>query len=138
MAGKYFSFRRDGGSAANGHKINLASIKLYEIPNILQIAAATITGDTSQSIATYEAVNLIKNLDSRSSGNYLHPIINSIGTQGTNEPCFKTSEVQLDSLDTILVLGIDLGESFFQHSILVIEDQRNGQTACTENANNWL
>ena len=113
-------------------------MRLYEIPNILQIVEATITGDTSQSIATYEAVNLIKNLDSRSSGNYLHPIINSIGTQGTNEPCFKTSEVQLDSLDTILVLGIDLGESFFQHSILVIEDQRYGQTACTENANNWL
>ena len=112
MAGHYLSFRRDGYSAYD-LKLALSSMRLYEVPNLLQIVAATITGDTSQSKATYEAVNLITNLDSRSSGNYLHPIINSIGTQGTNEPCFKTSEVQLDSLDTILVLGIDLGESFF-------------------------
>ena len=48
-------------------------MKAYETPNLLSLSDVSITSDTSPSLATFEAVNLIQNLSIRSSGNNLRP-----------------------------------------------------------------
>ena len=95
------------------------SLKAYETPNLISLNGVSITSDTSISLPSFEAVNLIQNLETRSSGNNYYPK-NSLGNLVTYESCFKTTQNELAANDHQLVLGLDFGRSFFQHAILIV------------------
>ena len=68
--GRYLSIRRDEESAYD-YKFNLNEIKIYQTPNLIVKlqSSVSLTEDTSSSLAGWEAVNLIENLETRSCGN---------------------------------------------------------------------
>ena len=66
-------------------------------------------------------MNLITNLNVRSPGNSVKPYYDGSNAV-TYESCFKTSQTELAGNNHLLVLGVDLGRSFFQHVILIVQD----------------
>ena len=68
----------------------------------------------------FAATNLITNLDSRSSGNNLKPLIDLSGNRAAYQPCFKTTHVELGPKGHMHVLGFDLSETVFMHAILLV------------------
>ena len=97
------------------------SMKAYETPNLLSESGVAITPDTSQSYNGYDAVNLIQNLSIRS-GTYSWKPYDETGVQVTYDSCFITTQDQLAANNHQLVLGIDLGQSYFMHAILIVQD----------------
>ena len=74
----------------------------------------------------FAATNLITNLDSRSSGNNLKPLIDLSGNRAAYQPCFKTTHVELGPEGHIQILGFDLSETVFMHAILLVQDLFSG------------
>ena len=66
-------------------------------------------------------MNLIQNLEVRSAGNGFKPFSDDTN-QVSYESCFKTTDVELASNNHQLVLGVDLGRSYFMHAILIVQD----------------
>ena len=87
--------RRDGGSNAIGsHRFvyNLFELRPYQTPNLLQLLEGNVTiSAPASSDPKYAATNLITNLDNRSSGTELLPLVDLLGTEANHESCFKTT-----------------------------------------------
>ena len=77
----------------------------------------------------FAATNLITNLDSRSSGNGLEPLVDLGGNRAAYQPCFKTTHVELGPNGHMHVLGFDLSETVFMHAILLVQDFFSGYMA---------
>ena len=88
----------------------------------------------------FPATNLITNLVSRTSGNNLKPMINSLGNRATYESCYKTSYVQLEPLDNKLEITINFGAPYFMHCILMVQDVFEGiyQNDHLASSNEWV
>ena len=69
----------------------------------------------------YAASNLISNLDNRSSGNDLFPK-NSPTTSASHHSCYKTTDAELSLTGNILEITFDLGASYFQHVVVIVQD----------------
>ena len=109
--GDQIVLRRDGYSAHGPH-INeyfVGEIRVYQSPNLLQHFQGNVTVSAPPPKAPeFAATNLITNLDSRSSGNNLKPLIDLSGNRAAYQPCFKTTHVELGPDGHIQVLGFDL------------------------------
>ena len=69
----------------------------------------------------YKAENLIQNLGKRSQEIDSHPKENWSGNKLTDVlSCYVTTEAELSKEGHLLKIQIDLGESFFQHAILLV------------------
>ena len=80
----------------------------------------TITADTSPSTADLAATNLITNLDNRSP-NESEPIEGVDSSLASYKSCFKVTESEIgSSLNHKFIFGVDLGDTYFQHAILVV------------------
>ena len=67
-------------------------LRLYQTPNLMVELPVSISAP-SPIESKWSATNLITNLQSRTSGNDLKPIINSSGGVASYESCYKTSDV---------------------------------------------
>ena len=99
----------------------LNEIRVYQVPNLLQeLTSVGITSDTSpSSYANRSATNLITNLNNRSSNDWV-PIFAIDKGLGSYRSCYIVSESEISSAGHIFKLGIDLGDIYFQHAILII------------------
>ena len=73
----------------------------------------------------YGADNLVKNLSVRSSGTlYKAVLFNNLTVyqQVEYETCYKTTSDVLGDLGNIMEVTFDLGETFFVHAILIVQD----------------
>lgn len=61
----------------------------------------------------WSAENLIQNLEIRSSGFDLKPLLDASGTKASYDSCYKTNNVKLAALDHIMVLTFNLGRPLF-------------------------
>ena len=100
-------------------------MRAYQIPNLLQFGATVIDGPPT--LVSYSSQNLIENLQSRSAGLDLKARLDDNGTLATYDTCMKTTKALMESSNHIFVLGIDLGKTYMQHAILIVEDLRSGQ-----------
>ena len=52
-------------------------MKAYQVPNLVKVyeASISITPETSEAVSGFEAINLIQNLENRSSGNDIEALI---------------------------------------------------------------
>ena len=91
------------------------------MPNLLQeLTSVDITSDTSPSANTSTpATNLITNLNNRASNDYV-PINAVNGGLSDYYSCYKVSETEISSTGHIFKFGIDLGDTYFQHAILIL------------------
>ena len=90
------------------------SFKVYETPNLLSLGTASITMDTSPSNdADHTASNLIQNLQHRSPGNSVAIYEDDTDTAMDYKSCYETDNTVLAADGHRLVLGIDLGWSYF-------------------------
>ena len=79
----------------------------------------TITPDTSPSTDSNNvATNLIMNLSNRSSSHDGPPINSVDAVEADYESCFEVFEEQISSTGHLFKFGVNLGEVYFQHSIL--------------------
>ena len=91
------------------------------MPNLLQeLSTVTVTSDTSPSESGAEASNLITNLGNRSPIDDF-PIEGVDGALANYKSCFKVIETQISSLSDLFIFGVDLGDVYFQHSILIVQ-----------------
>jgi len=98
--GDHLSLRRDATNPfTGGEHYFILEIKVYECPNLTSYfqSQVTITTDTSSAVTGFEATNLIKNFQNRSSGNEKKAIETAGSHNGidatriTDETCFKTT-----------------------------------------------
>ena len=82
--------------------------------------------EESPSLPGNDAINLITNLSSRSSGNNQNAIIDTSGTRAGYESCYKTTSVELGPEGDKLIITINLGRIAFVHSLIAVQDLYNG------------
>ena len=120
-------------------------MRLYQTQNLLDIQTGTTTVTAPDpKHADYAVTNLISNLRSRSSGNDLSPLKAPampsvmIGETASYRSCYKTTDAQLAALDHKLKIEFDLGDSFFQHCVVLIQDLYGGQPHEHSNLNEYF
>ena len=108
-------------------------LRAYQTQNLLDsnFVTASVTANALPKDPQYAVTNLILNLQSRSSGNNLYPLIADSGGVGVSKSasyrsCYKTTNNELSLLANKLKIDFDLGESLFQHCIVLIQDLYNG------------
>ena len=77
-------------SLQNTFYYNIMELRLYQTPNLLKELAVQITAPDPTS-AQWSATNLITNLQTRTSGKNLKPMVDKAGTLASFESCYKTS-----------------------------------------------
>ena len=100
---------------------SLSEVRAYQMPNLLQeLSTVTISTDTSPSYSSdTSATNLITNLGNRSNGNS-RPI-NAVDMGIADyKSCFRFTETEISSGGHLFIFGVDLGDIYFQHAILII------------------
>ena len=136
--GKYIVLRRTNNSILGvpgnpNSDLEIMEMRLYQTPNLLMKLSGkvTVTGpDPEQSI--FAATNLITNLEDRTASSFSNtssdtpPYIRPISKRGSNYhdfySCYRVSSATLAAKNHILELKFDLGDSYFQHAILIVGD----------------
>lgn len=152
--GKYIVLRRTVNSVFNqpglpDSNLSLMEMRLYQTPNLLMKLSGkvTVTGpDPEQSI--FAATNLITNLEDRTASSfaalstYDPKYIRPISKRGTNYydfySCYRVSSATLAATNHILELKFDLGDSYFQHAILIVGDAGRETPEGSEKAKDYL
>ena len=127
VKGRYIVVRRTGWPTYKADApFSLGKLNVFQCQNLLQVdgVTASITSDTSPAPPSSEfvATNLIENLSIRASSTTYCPPINENQDQ---VPCYKScfKSDQDDWLDDkTFILGIDLGDSYFAHSVMLTAD----------------
>ena len=117
--GRFITVRRDS-TGPDGNDLHLSALKVYQVPDLLQASGITavITADTSTSVSGYEAINLIQNLQNRSSGNDQYALIASTNPKTTlgQHTCYKVAYAQM--IGGKIIIGIKFSELVFIHAII--------------------
>ena len=95
--GRYVTIRRSQESSA-GVQYQVLELRLYQTQNLLQQleeeGTIEISGPAPKE-PKYAVTNLIKHLNSRTSGTNKRPLIDQASKRATYESCFKTSNIEL-------------------------------------------
>ena len=83
----------------------------------------TFTRDTVPDDGTgFPAINLIKNLGTRVANSIHDPMIDiDLNTDPSIKSCFRTEQTMWSDPNTF-VMGVDLADTFFIHTILLVSD----------------
>ena len=130
ISGRYINVRRDQPSVnvSDNGAYNLRQIKVYQTPNLIKTYEDTIqiTSDTSTAVTEYEAVNLIQNLENRSSwGHYYAISVYDPLDHLLQRTCYRVNYGTIKSQSNKIILGFDFGEAVFIHAVLHAQDNLN-------------
>ena len=103
LTGRYVYLFRDRSSIA-GAIYNIAEIKLYGMPNLVE--SATVISSYSPINPDYSSNNLVTNFSTRSAHWNLPPLINATGTAASFKSCFRVST---SSHTGPYIFGLDQG-----------------------------
>ena len=70
------------------------------------------------------AINLVQNLESRSINSTVNARIDASSTGATASyySCYTADEIAINQDGNFFKLVIDLGDSYFQHALLILDD----------------
>ena len=127
--GQFFTIRRDILGSSDGW-YNIRQLKLYQTPNLLQVSGITvlITSNTTSAISSFEPLNLLQNLEHRSSGKNLFALIASTDPATTlgQHTCYKVPYAQI--IGGKIIISIEFSEQLFMHAITHAQDQLLGDS----------
>ena len=112
----------------------MTSIRPYQVTNLLEYGA-TITEAPPSSETNHVAENLITNLSSRGVKFSDKPYIDDSGNTANHYSCYRISHSDMATVGHQFVLTIRLAKSYMQHAILLLEDNRQGETQTS--SYNW-
>lgn len=128
--GQFLKLRRDGQSMSRyiNKWYSMGKFLAYQTSNLLEVLSGTvsITPDTvPDNGGGLVATNLLNNLGSRRCSTFHKPMIDINGNKDNSiESCFRTDQTSWSDPNTF-ILGVDLGDSFFVHTVLLVEDFRS-------------
>ena len=124
LSGRFLTIRRNQSpylSIPFYNYMNLHTVKAYQTPNLVKLyeSKISITTDTSPSVSGSEAINLITNLEHRSSNSDQYAItVSDPWTRLTDKSCFEVDYTTIKSQGNKMIIGFDFTESVFIHAVL--------------------
>ena len=114
-------------------------LKLYQAPNLIDPSSTSIVFHTETSgEAENDPYNLIRNLDSRVQHTLVKPLKNKAQEYADHNSCFWTEKAKILIDDRYkFILSLDLGQSFFQHAVLLVESVDYVRTPNREKIGDW-